>query len=75
MTEEENSKRRTMLIVKVYPLGVLLIGVALNVFVFGVNSPAVALPSAECIFCPDDRCCSTGYQSYVADDDDRADAG
>ncbi len=38
-----------MVIVKVYPLGVLLIGVVLNLFVFGVNPFAVALPSAECI--------------------------
>ncbi len=38
-----------MAIVKAYPLGLLLIGVALNFFVFGVNPAAVALPSAECI--------------------------
>ena len=38
-----------MLIVKGYPLGVLLIGVVLNLFVFGVNPVAVSLPSAESI--------------------------
>jgi len=38
-----------MAIVTAYPLGVLLIGVVLNLFVFGVNPAAVALPSAECI--------------------------
>ena len=38
-----------MAIVKAYPLGLLLIGVALNLFVFGVSPAAVALPSAECI--------------------------
>ena len=38
-----------MAIVKTYPLGVLLIGVVLNLFVFGVNPAAVALPSAESI--------------------------
>ena len=38
-----------MVIVKVYPLGVLLVGVVLNVFVFGVGPFAIALPSAECI--------------------------
>lgn len=36
-----------MAIVKAYPLGLLLIGVVLNLFVFGVNPSAVALPSAE----------------------------
>ncbi len=38
-----------MLIVKSYPLGVLLIGAVLNLFVFGVNPVAVSLPSAESI--------------------------
>ena len=38
-----------MAIVKVYPLGVLAIGIVLNLFVFGVNSVAVALPSTESI--------------------------
>lgn len=39
-----------MAIVKAYPLGVLLIGVVLNAFVFGVNPIVVALPSPECIY-------------------------
>ncbi len=38
-----------MAIVKAYPLGVLLVGVVLNLFVFGVNPAAAALPSIECI--------------------------
>ncbi len=38
-----------MAIVKVYPLGVLAIGVVLNLFVFGVTTVAVALPSTESI--------------------------
>ena len=38
-----------MAIVKAYPLGVLLIAVVLNFFVFGVKSAAVTLPSGECI--------------------------
>ena len=38
-----------MTIVRAYPLGLLLIGIVLNLFVFGVNPSAVALPSAECI--------------------------
>ena len=43
-------QQRTMTIVKVYPLAVLLISVFLNLFAFGVNSIAVALPSLECIY-------------------------
>ncbi len=49
-TEEKKRQRRTMAIVKAYPLGVLLLGVVLNLFVFGVNPSTVALPSAECIY-------------------------
>lgn len=37
------------LIVTVYPVAVLLVSLALNVFVFGVNSYVVALPSAWCM--------------------------
>ncbi len=48
-TDEKNRQRRTMAIVKAYPLGVLLLGVVLNLFVFGVKPFVVALPSAECI--------------------------
>ena len=44
-----NRERRTMVIVKAYPLGLLLIGVVLNLFAFGVNPIAVDLPSVECI--------------------------
>ncbi len=48
-TEEMKRQRRTMAIVKAYPLGLLLIGVVLNLFVFGVNPAVVALPSAGSI--------------------------
>jgi uncharacterized MAPEG superfamily protein len=42
-------QQRTILIVKAYPLGVLVIGVALNLFVFGVQPITVSLPSTESI--------------------------
>ncbi len=48
-TAEKKRQRRTMAIVMAYPLILLLIGVVLNLFVFGVKPPIVALPSAECI--------------------------
>jgi uncharacterized MAPEG superfamily protein len=43
-------QRRTIVIVKLYPLGVLLIAVVLNLFVFGVGPVAVALPAVEYIY-------------------------
>lgn len=46
---DESSQRRTMTIVRVYPLGVVVIGVVLNLFVFGVDPLAVDLPSTESI--------------------------
>ena len=45
----EDRQRRAMTIVKAYPLGVLVIAVLLNFFVFGVDPVAVSLPSAECV--------------------------
>jgi uncharacterized MAPEG superfamily protein len=48
-TEDKKRQRRTMAIVKAYPLVLLLIGVVLNLFVFGVKPQIVALPSAECL--------------------------
>jgi len=50
MTQETIPRRRTMAIVTIYPFGVLLVGVALNLFVFGVVPAAVALPSVETIY-------------------------
>ncbi len=47
MTDEEIRKRRTKAIAIAYPFGVLLFGVALNMFIFGINPPVVALPTAE----------------------------
>ncbi len=38
-----------MTMVKIYPLGVLLVSVLLNYFAFGVNPVVVALPSVESI--------------------------
>ena len=46
---DEDRQRRTMTIVKAYPLGVLVIAVVLNFFVFGVDPVAVSLPSADSI--------------------------
>ena len=48
-TDEKKRQSRTMALVLAYPVGVLLIGVALNYFVFGVNPYVVALPSIEVI--------------------------
>ena len=48
-TDDARLKRRTMTIAKVYPVGVLLVSVLLNYFVFGVNPVVVALPSVESI--------------------------
>ena len=47
-TDKTKRRQRTMAIVMAYPLGMLLIGAVLNLFVFGVIPAAVALPSAEC---------------------------
>ena len=47
--DEMKRQRRTLAIVMVYPIGLLLVGVVLNFFVFGVNSDVIALPSNECI--------------------------
>lgn len=48
-SEEKKSQNRTMTIVAVYPIVILIVGVALNIFAFGVNPYIAALPSAECI--------------------------
>ena len=48
-TDDANRERRTMTIVKAYPVGVLLISMLLNYFVFGVDSIFVALPAVESI--------------------------
>ena len=48
-TNEKKRQQRTMAIVMAYPLVLLLMGVVLNLFVFGVKPPVVALPSAECL--------------------------
>ncbi len=48
-TVEEERLRRGMILVTAYPAGVLLISLALNIFVFGVDAYVVALPSTWCV--------------------------
>lgn len=48
-TKAEKQLQRTIAIVKAYPLILLVIGIVMNLFVFGVNPVAVSLPSAESI--------------------------
>ena len=45
----EKQLKRTIAIVKAYPLILLVIGIVMNLYVFGVNPVAVSLPSAEII--------------------------
>lgn len=48
-TKAEKRLKRTIAIVKAYPLVLLVIGIVMNLFIFGVNPVAVSLPSAEII--------------------------
>ena len=48
-TKAEKQLKRTIAIVKAYPLILLVIGIVMNLYVFGVNPVAVSLPSAEII--------------------------
>lgn len=48
-TEISEGQRRTMAIAKAYPLGPLIVGIVLNLFVFGVDPSVVALPTIECV--------------------------
>lgn len=48
-TGSANRNQRTKALVKVYPLGILLVSLLLNHFVLGVNPLLVALPSNELI--------------------------
>jgi uncharacterized MAPEG superfamily protein len=51
MTKKNNERRRrTKAIVKAYPFGLLLIAILLDLLVFGVHSPTIALPSSDIIF-------------------------
>ncbi len=45
----DKKQRRVMGIVLFYPIAILLVGIALNYFVLGVNAYVVSLPSVECI--------------------------
>ena len=47
--DEKKAQKRTMTIVMVYPFVILIVGIALNIFVFGVNPYAVSFPSIELI--------------------------
>jgi len=47
--ELNKQQRRTMAIVMIYPIGILLIGVALNLLVLGVNPYVISLPSEGCM--------------------------
>lgn len=44
-TDDQKRRQRNMMIVKAYPFALLLIGIALNFFVFGISPLAPALPS------------------------------
>ena len=46
---ETKRRHRIMTIVKAYPFGLLLVGVALNLIVFDVNSAVAGLPSTDSI--------------------------
>ena len=48
-TEAMQRQLRTMLMVKGYPIAVLLVSVVLNGFVFGIGQIDVSLPSTECV--------------------------
>jgi uncharacterized MAPEG superfamily protein len=48
-TKAEKRLKRTIAIVKAYPLVLLVIGIVMNLFIFGVHPVAVSLPSAEII--------------------------
>ena len=50
MTEKEAKNQRAITLILAYPFAILLIGVVLNWFVFGVKAPVIALPSIEYIF-------------------------
>ncbi len=49
MTDSEIKKSRVKIVILAYPLGLLVIGVILNLFAFGVRPVIVALPSFEAI--------------------------
>jgi len=51
MNDEPRTPSRTAVIVIAYPFIVLLIGAAMNLFVFGVNPTVIALPTTEIMAC------------------------
>ena len=44
--QERNSQSRTVVVLKAYPFGLLLVAILANGFGFGVDPPTVALPSS-----------------------------
>ena len=50
MTNEAKHKRRFTAIILAYPLGLMLISIASNVLIFGIDPAVIALPSSECVF-------------------------
>lgn len=47
MTDRDKRIRKFTLIIKAYPIVLVLMGVAVNMLAFGVSAPALALPSRE----------------------------
>lgn len=47
--DEKKSQNRTMAIVVTYPIAILIVGIVLNIFAFGVNPFATSFPSIELI--------------------------
>jgi len=47
--DKKKAQNRTMTIVVVYPFAILIVGIALNIFAFGVNPFTVAFPSNDVI--------------------------
>ena len=47
--DKKKAQNRTMTIVVVYPFAILIVGIALNIFAFGVNPLTVAFPSNDVI--------------------------
>lgn len=49
MTEQNNNNNRAKTIILIYPVVILFIGIAINLFAFGINPVFASLPSIECI--------------------------
>ena len=49
MKKQTEQKKRAARLVKAYPLVLIILGITLNIFVFGIDPLVVALPSSEAI--------------------------